>query len=63
MSTVSILTSLLRKKQQAVHTLRNQTLQWIIKEVFEEDKNQLLTLSNFLREKNQEETSGEKEHF
>lgn len=49
MSTVSILTFLLRKKQQAVHTLQNQMLQWIIREVFEGDINQLLTPSNFLR--------------
>lgn len=51
MSTVLILTSLLRKKQQAVHTSWNQTLQWLIREVFEEDTNQLLTLSIFLRKK------------
>lgn len=51
MSTVSILTSLLKKKQQAVHILWSQILQWIIRKVFEEGKNQLLTLSNFLREK------------
>lgn len=60
MSTVSILTFLLRKKQQAVHTLQNQILQWIIREVFEEDKNQLLTLSNFLRKIIKRRLVGEK---
>lgn len=51
MSTVSTLTSLLRKKRQAVHTLQTQILQWIIREVFEEYKKSIAHPVKFFEEK------------
>lgn len=63
MSTVSILTSLLRKKQQAVHSVWNQVLQWMIREVFEEEQKSIAHPVKFFEEKNKEETSGEKDRF